>query len=179
MWACRSFLSRRRGLLINSIRRRRATEVPPVFPGVASRGLVSGTSDGDRCPDDAKDKAAVTGAGCSGGGETEMSGTSRKASAPDDRRRKGRASAGNRRARGRSSICTSSWTTPSTGSASDADDPEGDIADRLEFGALPRLPEPPVMRIEYQWVDTFAVLGSNVIGIGSGLRGSDDRRSDG
>ncbi|RLN08760.1 hypothetical protein C2845_PM11G20700 [Panicum miliaceum] len=182
MWACRSFLSRPRGLL-NSMRRR-VTELPPVFPGVASRGLVTDTSDGDRCPDDAKDQAAaVTGAGCGRGGEPETSDTSRKAPAPDDRRRSGRASAGTGEKKHLYLVLDDAKYGFGIHKVdvddADADDPDGDVADSLEFGALPSLPKPPVVRIEYQWVHEFAVLGSNVIGMGSGLRGSDDRRRDG
>jgi len=185
MWACRSFLRRPRSLL-NSIRRRRVTELPLVFPGVDSRGLVSDTSDGDRCPDDGKDQAAVTGARCGGGGETEASDTSRKALAlEDDRRRNGRPTAGTGEGEKKHLYLVLDDAKFGFGihkvdiDDADAGDPDGDAPDSLEFGALPRLPKPPVVRIEDQYVERFAVLGSNVIGIGSGLRGSKDRRSNG
>ncbi|CAL4970701.1 unnamed protein product [Urochloa decumbens] len=51
--------------------------------------------------------------------------------------------------------------------------------DDVEFEDLPRLPTPPVVRIGNSWVNHFAVLGSNVIGMSSGIRDVYDSRSDG
>nr|CAB3446057.1 unnamed protein product [Digitaria exilis] len=62
---------------------------------------------------------------------------------------------------------------------SDADDVNVVAAGGLESGDLRRLPKPPVLRIEDKWVNTFAVLGSNVIGMSPGLRNTYDSRSDG
>ncbi|CAO2045009.1 unnamed protein product [Urochloa humidicola] len=191
MWACRSFLSRPRTIL-NSIRRR-VTEPPAVALIAASRGLVTDASDGGRRPDDAKDTAtAVTSASCNGGGEAETPYTSRKAPAPEDRRRKGPpAAAANRSpptATGdkkhlflvlddaKYGFGIHKLDIDAAAGAADVD-VAGD--DDVEFDALPRLPMPPVVRVENKWVDTFAVLGSNVIGMGSGLRDRYDSRSDG
>ncbi|RLN34065.1 hypothetical protein C2845_PM03G15410 [Panicum miliaceum] len=50
------------------------------------------------------------------------------------------------------------------------DDLDGDTA--AESGALERLPEPPVLRIEHQNMRDFSAMGRNIIGMGFGTRWS-------
>ncbi|CAL4889291.1 unnamed protein product [Urochloa decumbens] len=161
MWACRPFLCRPRTLL-DSIRHRRVSvTVPlPVVPGAASR------CNGDR-PDATKDKAVATSPRCNGGGEPEGTVTSRKAPAPDERRRKGRSAAAANRSPPAATVEKKHLFLVlddakygfgihklDIDAAEAAANPDVDVAaaaDDVEFDALPSLPNPPVMSRRGFW----------------------------
>ncbi|CAL4970703.1 unnamed protein product [Urochloa decumbens] len=166
MWACRSFLSRPRTLL-NSIRRHRVTQPPPVVAlgAAAPRGLVTDTA------------AVTTSARCNGGGDPKTPCTNRKAPAPDDRRTAAAANRSPPAATGEKKHLFLVLDDAKYGFGIHKLDIDAAADDEVELDALPCLPTPPVVRIEHKWVDTFAVLGSNVIGMSSGIRNVSDCRS--
>ncbi|KAF8769689.1 hypothetical protein HU200_006295 [Digitaria exilis] len=163
MWACRSFLMSRPRTLHNSIRRHAVTEPPAVTLGAASRWLVSDTSYSDRRHNDAKDKAGVSSPRRNDG----EPGTP----APADRRRTA----------SRKQLYLV-LNDAKHGNGIHKLDMDTDVAAGvLDSGALPRLPNPPVLRFDDKWMKPLAVLGSKVIGMSDGLTNTydEDNRSDG
>nr|CAB3446054.1 unnamed protein product [Digitaria exilis] len=142
MWACRSFLMSRPRTLHNSIRRHAVTEPPAVTLGAASRWLVSDTSYSDRRHNDAKDKAGVSSPRRNDG----EPGTP----APADRRRTA----------SRKQLYLV-LNDAKHGNGIHKLDMDTDVAAGvLDSGALPRLPNPPVLRFDDKWMKPLAVLGS-------------------
>nr|CAB3449285.1 unnamed protein product [Digitaria exilis] len=157
MWTCRSLLlmSRPRTLL-NSIRGR-VTEPPAVALGAASRWLVSDTSDADgRHNDTSVRHVGEPGTPATAGRSPPM-------------------------ATGDKKHLYLLLDDAEYGFGIHKLDMDTDVAaGGLDSVALPRLPDPPVLRFDDKWIDGFAVLGSNVIGVALRLTETHpDSRSDG